>query len=435
MERVDDRHSRYVRGLGDRLEKNGWWHSFELPGGRLIQGANSLEGLKERVAGFPIAADLRGKRVLDIGAWDGWFSFEMERRGASVVSVDCFDNKNFRYLHRELGSKIDYRIMDMYELTRDKLGTFDIVLFLGVLYHLKHPLLALERVCSLTRDLCIVETLVCPEPGPPIMEFYETDELAGGFDNWVAPNIECVMAMSRAAGFARANLLRSSKLLNAAAFACFRRFEEPAPPLQPAPVLGGAAHMSNFGINFRSDLDEYASAWFTLDVPELVRTEVQAEVGPFHSPIVGLAKTESGWQANFKIPPGLDPGWYEVRVRTSKSEWSNALKVAIDQPLKIDSLAITGAADGRAWTPFEVQTGEHGALSVWVDGLPANADRHNVELWLGGTKLDSQYISPWDPAKPSQINAWLPPEIAPGAYSLTATAGGKNSEPVRITCK
>ena len=153
MERIGPDALSNARLWRDRLNQSGWWHSFELPDGRSIQGANTIESLRTRVALFPIPQDLRGKRVLDIGAWDGWFSFEMERRGASVVSVDAVESKNFRYLHRELNSKIDYRILDMYELTPATLGgTFDIVLFLGVLYHLKHSLLGIERVCTLTRD-------------------------------------------------------------------------------------------------------------------------------------------------------------------------------------------------------------------------------------------------------------------------------------------
>src|ERR1700758_1085692 len=77
------------------LAETGWWHSFELPDGTLIRGVCELGGLKNRIAQFPIPEDLRGKRVLDIGAWDGWFSFEMERRGASVVAVDAVEREKF----------------------------------------------------------------------------------------------------------------------------------------------------------------------------------------------------------------------------------------------------------------------------------------------------------------------------------------------------
>src|SRR5487761_443334 len=81
--------------LRDELAQLGWYHSIELPDGRIIPGLQSIEQLRSRVAQYPIPEDLRGKRVLDIGAWDGWFSFEMERRGATVVAVDSIRQDTF----------------------------------------------------------------------------------------------------------------------------------------------------------------------------------------------------------------------------------------------------------------------------------------------------------------------------------------------------
>ena len=66
----------------ERLSRLGWYHSIELPDGGLIEGHQTIAQLRRRLDQFHIPADLTGKRVLDIGAWDGWFSFEMERRGA-----------------------------------------------------------------------------------------------------------------------------------------------------------------------------------------------------------------------------------------------------------------------------------------------------------------------------------------------------------------
>jgi tRNA (mo5U34)-methyltransferase len=70
------------------LSTKGWYHSIELPGGNVIQGMIGVDALRQRLAAFPIPADLTGRRVLDVGAWTGWCSFEMERRGAQVVAVD-----------------------------------------------------------------------------------------------------------------------------------------------------------------------------------------------------------------------------------------------------------------------------------------------------------------------------------------------------------
>ncbi len=190
----------------EELARLGYYHSIELPDGRIIPGFQSLETQRSRIARFPIPQDLRGKRVLDIGAWDGWFSFEMERRGASVVAVDATKKTRFLEAKTMMGSKVEHVVADISHLTPREVGYFDIVLFFGVLYHLKHPMLALERVCELATDLACVESFVTdeqPDGTIPAMEFYEGTQLGGQFDNWVGPNISCLMAMCRTAGFTR----------------------------------------------------------------------------------------------------------------------------------------------------------------------------------------------------------------------------------------
>ena len=194
----------YIRRWQGALQEKGWWHSFELPDGSRIDGVNSIDALRRRVAQYPIPEDLRGKRVLDVGAWDGWFSFEMERRGAEVVAIDRVENPRFYEIRRLLNSRVDYRELDVYDLDPGRIGTFDIVLFLGVLYHVKHPLLALERVCSVTTEMAIVESYAMKEQTDRnLLEFYEYDEFGGQFDNWFAPTPRAMVAMCRTAGFAR----------------------------------------------------------------------------------------------------------------------------------------------------------------------------------------------------------------------------------------
>src|SRR6478609_11842597 len=90
------------RDFSQELADSGWYHSFELPDGTHFEGHNTLEILNRRYARFPLPADLHGKRVLDVGAWDGWFSFEMERRGAEVVAVDRWENPRFYEIRRLL---------------------------------------------------------------------------------------------------------------------------------------------------------------------------------------------------------------------------------------------------------------------------------------------------------------------------------------------
>src|SRR3954454_24790747 len=91
------------------LDELGWYHSIELPDGTIIQGLQSIEQLRNRIAQLPIPDDLSGKRVLDIGAWDGWFSFEMERRGAHVVALDAMENPKLKIARDLLNSNIEIR--------------------------------------------------------------------------------------------------------------------------------------------------------------------------------------------------------------------------------------------------------------------------------------------------------------------------------------
>src|SRR5579871_6320834 len=245
----------HVRTWKREFEAKGWWHSFELPDGTIIEGRCNLTGLKERLANFPIPADLTGKRVLDIGTWDGWYAFELAKRGAEVVAIDCWDNPRFHEMRRRLNleSRVDYRLLDVYEIDPSHLGYFDIVMFLGVLYHLKHPLLALERVCSVTRDLACVDSFVLREPhhaelpfgGRLVMEFFETEEFGGQTDNWVAPSAPCLAALCRTAGFARVEF--AGNLQYSASYACYRHWNVPQVEWGPAPQLIDAFHHLDFG--------------------------------------------------------------------------------------------------------------------------------------------------------------------------------------------
>jgi len=106
----------FSRELAEKCK--GWYHSFVLPDGTRIEGFNEIDWLRKRYARFRIPADLTGKRVLDIGAWDGWFSFEAERRGAAVTAIDCVEVANFLEIRKKLASRVSYRILDFYELPK-----------------------------------------------------------------------------------------------------------------------------------------------------------------------------------------------------------------------------------------------------------------------------------------------------------------------------
>ncbi|MGA2135961.1 MAG: DUF1698 domain-containing protein [Bryobacteraceae bacterium] len=311
------------------LSTKGWYHSIELPDGQVVQGMIGVDALKTRLAAFPIPADLTGKRVLDVGAWTGWCSFEMERRGAAVVAVDCVEFEEFREAHRMLGSRVDYRILDVDELTPETVGLFDYVLFFGVLYHLRNPLLGLEKICALTRDTAFVETFVTDDgTAPCAMEFYETNELGGQIDNWFGPSVACAEALCRSAGFARVNreYVHPDRR---AGFTCRRHWEAPPEnPAVPAPLLYSAVNNRTNDIEFHAGKDEYICVYFRSVVPDLTRDRLHVEIDGYGAPVLVLVKLrDQEWQANLRVPPGLSEGKHQVRLRTSDSRYSNQFQI------------------------------------------------------------------------------------------------------------
>jgi tRNA (mo5U34)-methyltransferase len=190
------------------VQKIKWWHSIDLGNGIVTPGAYDTRTLLDRI-GMP--TDLHGLTVLDIGAWDGYMSFESERRGAArVLATDSFVWRNkvragksgFEFARGALHSSVEDMEIDVMDLSPERVGTFDLVLFLGVLYHLRHPLLALERVRSVTKKLLIMETHVdLPQIERPVMAFYPGAELSKDPTNWFGPNEPCCIALLQSAGF------------------------------------------------------------------------------------------------------------------------------------------------------------------------------------------------------------------------------------------
>ena len=424
------------KDFSQELAEKGWYHSFELPDGERIEGYNKIDTLRNRYERFPIPADLTGKRVLDIGAWDGWFSFEAERHGAGVTAIDCVEIANFLEIQKKLASRVSYRILDFYELPESGLGTFDFVFFLGILYHLKHPLLALEIVCALTTDTAIVESFVTDantwrehQNEVPIMEFYETDELGNQLDNWIGPSVSCLMAMCRAAGFARVEFLHTTGYH--AGVACHRKWEAiPAEAKRPAPELLAVANSRTFGVNFSTRKEEYVTCWFRTVEPAVTRDQLRLEAGDFGVPALYVRPDEDGtWMANFRLPPGLGGGWSPVRLRFADSAFGNTtLRIAVDLPLRVERLLLKGLCDGTNWNAEEVKAADGGFISCWVTGLPENCDRANVGVHLGENKLRMQYVGEPDPDGMRQINAALPAGVGRGEQSCRVECGGVSTE-------
>jgi tRNA (mo5U34)-methyltransferase len=186
-----------------------WFHSIELAPGLVTPG---LADTREQLARLHLP-DLSGKTVLDVGAWDGFFSFEAERRGAArVVAVDTFSwqargdhtgKAGFELARRALGSSVEDVEVEVLDISPETVGgTFDVVLFLGVLYHMRHPLLAIEKLRSVTRELLILETHVdLMGTRRPAMAFYPGFELDGDWTNWWGPNPAAVRGMLEQSGF------------------------------------------------------------------------------------------------------------------------------------------------------------------------------------------------------------------------------------------
>lgn len=179
-------------------EHPNWYHQIELAPGLVTPGGHpSSEALKVLDAmGLP--RDATGLRVLDIGCRDGFFAFEMERRGAAVTGLDYADPEvtGFGIASRVLGSRVEYVVANVYDIAPERFGTFDLVLFLGVLYHLRNPLLALDRLRRVVKPggLVFVETHIVAGPGVgamdvPLWRFYPRAELRGDHTNKWAPNL------------------------------------------------------------------------------------------------------------------------------------------------------------------------------------------------------------------------------------------------------
>ena len=426
-----------AKGFGPEWQKllaqKGWWHSFELPDGRVFEGVNTLAGLKERVASMPIPEDLRGRRVLDIGAWDGWFSFEMERRGAEVLAVDCVDIPRFREMHALYRSRVEYRQMDVYEIAPETVGRFDYVLFLGVLYHLKHPLLALEKVCAVATGMAIVESYILQDDigdpnAAPMLGFYESTELEGQADNWCAPNLACLLAMCRTAGFARVELRRVHPW--GACVACYRRWAPEQADRAGAEILG-ARHSWNGGVNFDTRKDDYVSARFRTSEPDLTRGDVQPSVGGYGVYPTTVRHVDGDvWQVNFKFPPGLTRGWHPVTVGVRGGPSTGTCRLALDIPLPPLQPRIEGICDAKTWRPGVLDLAAGPDLSLWCSNLPENADCANMQVLVDGTPWTLDV--PPSGAEIRQVNAKSPAGVRCGRAEVRVRLGDKLSEPAFV---
>jgi tRNA (mo5U34)-methyltransferase len=203
-----------------------WFHNLHLPDGSQTAPGHALgdfPSYKWREIAPHVPSDLTGWSVLDIGCNAGYYTFELARRGARVTGIDSepLFLRQAEWAAREFGlvSAVEFRRMQVYDLARVS-ESWDLVLFMGVFYHLRYPLLGLDIVVERVRRMMIFQTLTMPgeavfadadvdrdildreafaAPGWPRMAFIE-HRFSGDITNWWAPNHAGVEAMLRSAG-------------------------------------------------------------------------------------------------------------------------------------------------------------------------------------------------------------------------------------------
>jgi tRNA (mo5U34)-methyltransferase len=202
--------------LRGQVARYRWYHSIDLGNGVVTPGRKSFPICMAEADAVFGGVDLSGRTVLDVGAWNGFFSFEAKRRGAArVLATDswCWTQPKhcmrepFDFARSVLGLDVEAREIDVAQLSTDAIGEFDIVLYLGVFYHRYDAIEALARVARLARQLLIVEThLDLRDIDRPAMAFYPGDELLGDKTNWWGPNEHCMKALLLGHDFAEVEL-------------------------------------------------------------------------------------------------------------------------------------------------------------------------------------------------------------------------------------
>jgi tRNA (mo5U34)-methyltransferase len=194
--------------LRQRVAARPWFHTIDLGDGIVTPGCDNSPA---KIAYLGLPERLDGMSVLDIGAYDGFFSFECERRGAArVVAADHFcwtyggmaTKEGFDLCKAALGSRVAEAFIPVEDISPERVGVFDLVLFLGVLYHAPDMVRYLRMVRSVCCGRVILETEVDAEDYPrPAAVFYPGNSLNNDASNFWGPNTACVEAMLREVGF------------------------------------------------------------------------------------------------------------------------------------------------------------------------------------------------------------------------------------------
>jgi tRNA (mo5U34)-methyltransferase len=226
-----------------------WHHSIDLGDGVVTPGGKTPHHFYDELRRLRLP-DMANRSVLDIGAWDGFYTFHAEHARASrVVALDHYvwsvdfrkateyttrqrvtgqpirafhtvrdtwdpvglpGKRGFDLAYRLRNSHAEVIVDDFMTMELARLGTFDVVLFLGVIYHLEEPLRALRRLRQVTRGVAVIESEAVVLPGrsdQPLWQFVDAAQLNADPSIWWVPTVEGLRAMCLAAGFSRAEIV------------------------------------------------------------------------------------------------------------------------------------------------------------------------------------------------------------------------------------
>jgi len=218
--------------LAEEVASTTWYHAIELPGGVVTPGSHDLRGVVPRI-GLP--PDLTGQRALDVATFNGFWAFELERRGASVVAIDlpsiaaldlppavrqvvineAWDvalGRPFEVAARALQSKVERRVLSVYDLDPAEIGTFDFVYSGDVLLHLAAPLLALHHMRAVASGQVVIVDRFDPDAHGQFVRY------RGGWTSldWWAPSLEVLVQWVLDAGFRNVKVHDAFQVTNTA---------------------------------------------------------------------------------------------------------------------------------------------------------------------------------------------------------------------------
>ncbi len=260
-----------TESLRSEVDRLGWYHSIDLGHGVVTPGMSA-----ERNIELP---DVKGRSVLDVGAWDGYYSFLAESLGASrVVALDHYvwgidwaarqayweecaakgkfpdhsrdltdfwladlpGKRGFDLACKVLNSGVESVVADFATADLAQIGRFDVCLFLGVLYHLKDPLSGLERLRSITGDVAVIETVAIHIHGldnASHLQFIAGESFERDFGNWYMPTIEALRQMCLVAGFDRVAVVVGPPPSPSGPSSERRRIWRTPKPTEPSPIV------------------------------------------------------------------------------------------------------------------------------------------------------------------------------------------------------